>query len=461
MNKKYLQLPRFQTHKLKSQAIPMVEIYINENIADFKDGEEIAIEYIGLNGEQMYSTAVVQISEGVAKLRVSIEESETLKIVESENTPEDKSVLWLAGSTNEEITAGQTSNLREEINSLKKVIADLQDIVFKHDYALNNTLAGGDIIANATKFDLENQYKPEMPEGATDNTDYAEDDTTVTSFEIMVANSPLSDFSGVDASLYKGQAYPLKLKLYNDALELVKETDDITIRISCIPSTVATIDENRVLLASTSGDVEVAATVISNENTVSKVYNVHFDYSEEPDYKIYEEPNVHHWLVKKADTLKILTDNVNYLLIGEMCWVVSENALYIKEKAANGTIQLFKLNGSGGSITPDTGTTPDTGSTAITSETTFKVENDILDITTDENGVYVDENGILNINVGEVSGEILLLNDHTVTGGTSEESTVVVTPDGEMSISGQASVENSILLLNSTVTPNGTLEITT
>ena len=160
MVKKYLQLPKFQTRKLKSQAIPMVEIYINENIADFKDGEEIAIEYIGLNGEQMYSTAVVQISEGVAKLRVSIEESETLKIVESENAPEDKSVLWLAGSTNEEITAGQTSNLREEINSLKKIIADLQDIVFKHDYALNNTLAGGDIIANATKFDLENQYKP-------------------------------------------------------------------------------------------------------------------------------------------------------------------------------------------------------------------------------------------------------------------------------------------------------------
>ena len=152
---------------------------------------------------------------------------------------------------------------------------------------------------------------------------------------------------------------------------------------------------------------------------------------------------------------------MNYLLIGEMCWVVSENALYIKEKAANGTIQLFKLNGSGGSITPDTGTTPDTGSTAITSETTFKVENDILDITTDENGVYVDENGILNINVGEVSGEILLLNDHTVTGETSEESTAVVTPDGEMSISGQASVQNSTLLLNSTVTPNGTLEITT
>jgi hypothetical protein len=86
---------------------------------------------------------------------------------------------------------------------------------------------------------------------------------------------------------------------------------------------------------------------------------------------------------------------------------------------------------------------------------------------------YVDENGILNINVGEVSGEILLLNDHTVTGSTSgetsgstsgetsEESTAVITPDGEMSISGQTSVQNNILLLNAKVTPNGILEITT
>lgn len=471
MDKKYLQLPRFQTHQLKAKAIVLVERHINENLADFKDGEEIAIEYTGLDGEQKTATAVVRIDGGEAKVHVSVEDSETIKVVESSKEPKDRSVLWLVDSKDEDVTQGETSNLREEIRSLRNVIANLTDIVNKHEYALNNTLAGGDIIANATKFDLENEYEPEMPDDAEDDTPYAEDDTTVTSFEVMVANSPLSDFSGVNASLYRGQTYPLKFKLYNDALEPVRETSAMTITMSCLPSNIASID-NRILLGATSGDAEVVATVESNGHSVTKIYNVHFEYNEKPEYKIYEEPNVHHWLVKKADTLKILLDNFNYLLIGEMCWVVSENALFIKEKAANGTIQIFKITGGGGSIDPDTGSTSG-DTTAVTSETTFVVEDDVLLVTTTDDAVYVDENGILNINVGEVTGDILLLNDSIVTGSTSGDtsgstsgdtsdySSAEVTPGGDMIIGGNTSVQNNILLLNATVTPNGILEITT
>lgn len=355
MEKKYLQLPRFQTHQTKSEAISLVEQHVNENLGDFKDGEEIIVEYLNEYGIQVYSPAVIKIDNNEAKIDVAIIDSDTLKIFEGQEEPIDKDNLWLADVEDSEITSGETSNLREEIKLLKKTIKSLQDVVNKHDYALSNTLAGGDIIVNAEKFDLENEYDPEKPDGAPDE-GYATGDTIVTSFEVYVANSPLSDFSGGDnASLYRGAKYPLKLKMYNAGMEPVKETDDIVIKMTCFPRDVAYI-ENRVLFGVSSGYAEIAVTVESGNHTVGKAYEVHFDYNEKPDYPIYSEPNVHHQLVKSAQTLKILTDNFNYLLVGEFCWCIEENALYLKEKAANGTIQLFKING-GGIIPPETGET--------------------------------------------------------------------------------------------------------
>jgi hypothetical protein len=146
--------------------------------------------------------------------------------------------------------------------------------------------------------------------------------------------------------------------------------------------------------------------------------------------------------------------------------------LYVKAKAPNGQIKLYKISGSGGSIDPDTGTTGDT--TSVTIETKFTVEEDgTLSVTTnDENAIYVDENGILVINVGGVVDDILTLNDNESGGGgggddgggdiepPSDHSSGTVDGGGELNIDGNTRVENGILLLSANVTPEGILEIT-
>ena len=91
------------------------------------------------------------------------------------------------------------------------------------------------------------------------------------------------------------------------------------------------------------------------------------------------------------------------------------------------------------------------------------------------NAVYVDEDGILNINAGYVDQNgILILNDVTTTGSTSgntsgdtsgstsgDTSTAIVDDEGNMNVGGTTTVdENGILLLNATIDSNGILEIT-
>lgn len=397
MSKKYLQLPRFQTRQHKTNAISLVQSHVNEHLSEFKDGEEIVIEYLDPYDEPAYTTAVIKKDGDTAIIFAAVDEHETARIAEGKNEPSDKTVLWLADTTNEEMVSGETSNLREEIKSLKETIKVLQEMVNKHDYALSNTLAGGDIIANAEKFDLENKYEPEMPEDAEDPTEYAEDDKVITSFDVYVGNSSLSEFSGVDASLYRGQTYPLKFRFYNGGLQRVEEPEDLQYTFSCVPANVASID-GRILKGKSSGDAEVSVIVTTSGNTLSKRYDIHFEYNEEPDYETYEEPNVHHMLIKKADTEQIMFDNFNYLLIGEFCWCIKENTLYLKEKAANGTIQLFKING-GGSVIP-------TGETV-----TYKVDTEgIFSAESSDDSVNVTD-GILSL-VGTVDANgILILND--------------------------------------------------
>ena len=119
MDKKYIQLPRFQTHKYKNAAIIAVENHINQNLSDFIDGEEIVIEYLDAFGNQVYSTAVIRKKNNEpAKLFVSIEENESMRIVDSDTEPEDKKVLWLTEDEQSEEDAKE--NYREEIDSLKE-----------------------------------------------------------------------------------------------------------------------------------------------------------------------------------------------------------------------------------------------------------------------------------------------------------------------------------------------------
>ncbi len=474
MSRKYIQPQRFQTHQNKDEAILLVEQYVNEHIAEFKDGEEITIEHKDAQGEQMYSTAIIKKSGNTAKVYASVESNETLRIVESEEEPKDRGVLWLTEDESPEEESGNTRNLKEEIDSLKLTIKKLQEIINRHDYALSSTIAGGDIITNSEKYELENMAEPEAPEGVEGDT-YAETDTVVTSFDLYIGKSTL----GVYNKLYKGQKYYLKLKMFNNASEVVREAGE-TLTIECTPSEIATVDSNRVLYATTAGTIQIVATLYTKEGErLRNVYPLTVEYNEEPDYKTYSEPNVKHFVLKTVENTTILRENSDYLCINEPVWCISENALYIKAKTSNGLIRLFKISGGGGSIDP---IDPDTGSTsgdttAVTSETIFLVDDSGLTMTsTDVNAIYVDENGILNINVGTVdSNGILILNDTVVTGSTSgdtsgstsgdtsDTTTGVVDGNGSLNVFGTASVENGVLIMNGShvnVNNNGILEIT-
>lgn len=465
MDKKYIQLPRFQTHRTKSDAISLVERHINVNIAEFFDGEEIVIEYISPEGNQMYSTAVIKINDGIAKLFVSIEESETLKIVETEEEPQDKDVIWLTDKLDDDEEDVETMNLRAEVSLLKSELQKIKNLVNRHDYALSSTIAGGDIVTNSEKYDLENMTDPEQPSDAVSYEEYATDDLVVTSFDLFIGNSTL----GVYNKLYKGQKYFLKLRMFNAGKEQVKWTTE-TLTIECTPSEIATVSDANVLLATKAGNIQVVATLTTTDGKrIRNIYPAEVFYNEEPDYETYSEPNVRHVILKTAENPTILAQNSDYLCINEPIWCISECALYVKAKAPNGQIKLYKISGDGGTIDPDTGTTGDT--TSVTIETKFTVEEDgTLSVTSnDESAIYVDENGILVINVGGVVDDILTLNDNESGGGgggggdiepPSDQSSGSVDGEGGLIIDGNTRVENGILLLSANVTPEGILEIT-
>ena len=274
--------------------------------------------------------------------------------------------------------------------------------------------------------------------------------------------------------LYTEQKYYLDLRLYNRAGERVRETEEVTVNFR--HSENVEINERRFLMSHMTGYTSIDTEVRVNGALIdAEPYYVNFGGDQEPDYKPYSEPNVHHMLIKQADTYEILMNNLNYLLVNELVWCSGDNHLYMKAKAKDGTIKLFVINGGGGGditpIDPDTGsTTGDT--TSVTSETTFIVSGDTLYMnSTDSNAIFVDSNGILNINTGgRVNADgVLLLTDVTTTGSTPDaptgetpdSSTIIIDPDdSSANIGGNTSIENGILSLNAVVTPEGILEIT-
>lgn len=398
---KQIQLPRYVIRKSKSEAIETMVGYINQHSSEFHDGDEIAIRYLANDGVTLCSVnAIVEFKGATASLSVEIGEKDTLKIVDSENEPVDKKSLWLTDWDDDETYPA--SDLKSEVKYLKAQLKVMQEMLYKHDYALSNTLAGGDIIVNSEKYDLENKYDPEMPEDMEYDPEYDTGDTVITSFEVYVGNTPLSTYSTGEVNLYRHQNYFLKFKVFNAAMKEV-DPSGCSINYVCLPREIATINELDVLYAETSGDTEISATLYTLDgDELSNRYAITFDYNEKPDYETYEEPNVHHMLIKKADTLDILQDNSRYLLEGEFCWCIDENALYLKAKAKNGTTQLFKINGEG-TITP-------TGETTVEY---FVDDEGILQITCYDDSVYVDNDGILHLVGGVNEDGILLLNDTT------------------------------------------------
>lgn len=474
IGKKYIQLPKFQTHQGKKETISLVEKHINENLSNFKDGEEISIEYKGQDGGQMYSTAVIKITDGIAKLFVSIEDSETLKIVDTVGEPKDKNALWVTDFSVDD----QPSNIYEAFMSLSSEYKKLKEIVERHDYALANTLAGGDILLNAQKYDIENEHEQEKPEDAEYDDDYATGDTTIVSYDFYVGGTSLRKFSNDTTMLYVEQKYYLDLRLYNRAGERVRETDEVTVKFK--HSENVEINERRFLLSHITGYTSIDTEVrVNGELIDAEPYYVNFSGEQEPDYKPYSEPNVHHMLIKQADTYEILMDNLNYLLVNELCWCSGDNQLYMKAKAKDGTIQLFVIGSGEGKDFPDDSGSTSGDTTAVTYDTNFIVSGNTLFVEStnpdSSKAVFVDENGILNINVGgRVNADnILLLNTTSTTGstpdtptGSTDGSTIEVGADGTADFGGTTEVNNGILSLSgnngygATVTPNGILEIT-
>lgn len=458
MAHKYIQPQKFQTNSLKETAINLVEDYVSRNVSEYLNGEEILIEYITEDGKPTVTSAIVIINNGIVKIHATVSDKDTLKIVDSEEEPENKNVLWLTDLTSGD-TSGETSNLREEVRLLKNMVRILQNIVNKHEYALNNTLAGGDIITNAEKFDLENKYPKEKPEDAEDPVEWAEEDFVITNFETFIANSPITEFIDADG-LYRRQKYPLNYKFYNAEGERVPEIY-ATVEAIAEPVEIATITNN-ILYASTSGKCIVNVSVNSEggELITENYSGVTFNYNEEPDYPAYEEPNVHHQLIKHADSTDIMIQNSNYLLVGEFCWCIKENTLYLKEKSSNGTIQLFKINGNG-SITP-------TGETVVIKY--YVDEEGNLNAESSDGSIYVDEEGILNL-VSEVD-ENGILNLNSSSGYTptpvppepsGETVDIEVTENGILTIDSSdgsaAVISGNILTIPVTVDNNGILII--
>ena len=475
MDKKYIQPKVFRAHQKKSNAIRLVQEYINKHVSEFLNGEEITIEYRDENDVQAMCLALVKINNGVPTVFVAVNENDTVKIVETENEPMDRNSLWLADYD----PMDGEKNVYEAFISLRDEYKKLKEIVEKHEYALNNTLAGGDLLLNATKYDLENEYDQEKPADAAYDYDYDDTDTAITSYDFYVGGSSLRTFSNDTNVLYTKQKYRLVLKLYNRQGKLVREPAGLA--LSFRHAAAVEINERRYLTSNVTGFTSIVSDLyISGTKIPNEPYNVHFESDQEPDYIQYSEPNVHHMLIKQVETKQILLENINYLLAPELCWCIGDSTLYLKARAKNGTVQLFTINGgsSDGEDIPDD---PDTGSTsgdttAVTYDTTFVVdENGTLFVTASGQSVYVDENGILNINVGRVDEQsgILYLDDVTTSGstpdvptGSTDGSTVIVDPtDGTADFGGTTSVENGTLNLTgqsnrgARVTPEGILEI--
>lgn len=402
VEKTQIQLPRYFVNKAKNEAIETLTQYINDNLSDFIDGEEITLRYKNAKDGTISSVnAIVDITEGVASLSVEIGEKDTIKIVEKDGLEpiEDEESLWLSDNWDTEVaSAYPASDLKTTVKDMVAEIRVLKEELAKCKEALTNTLGGGDIITNSYKYWLENEYKPEIPVDGV--SPYTTGDTEIYKWDIYIADSPLTDFG--EGGLYIEQRYYPYLRAWNSAGEEIEITTAITVDLSVGTGTATISFTGGTLYALTTGDTEFNATITDDEHsgyTSSKQYYIVFEKNEKPDYE--SQYNVKHLITKHADSLDILMNNSDYLAVNEFCWCIAENALYYKAQAANGTIQLFKING-GGSVTP-------TGSTI-----TYTIDDDgtITAVAEDGTSVTIDEDGTI-VLVGTIDNDGIINIDDT------------------------------------------------
>lgn len=399
MEKTQIQFPRYYINKLKHEAIETMTSYINGNLNEFVDGEEITLRYRGNNGSICSVNAIVDIVDGTASLSCEIGEIDTLKIVESGGTEgiADKNSLWLSDNWDDEAgEAYPASDLKSTVRAMVAELKTVKEELALCKEALTNTLGGGDVYLNSTKYELENKYESEKPEDAPNP--YTTGDTEIYSWDVYIGPSKLSEFN--QGGLYQEQRYYPKVRAFNSAGEEIEITTAITVELSCGGGSATVSFTGNTLYAMTSGDSNFQAMIVDAEHAFSesKTYLIEFEKNERPAYQQY---NVKHLIVKSCEGFDYMMEHSDYLLVGEFCWCIKEQELYLKENAANGTIQFFKINGQG-SVTP----------TGETEEITYSVsENGILNANATKGSVFVDENGILNF-IGQVDENyVLILND--------------------------------------------------
>ena len=397
MNHKYIQPQNFQVNALKFSAITLVENYVNEHLSDYKNGEIISIEYLTENGEKATANVVVLINNETAKLHAQISDNDTIKIVEKPGTtpPADEKSMWLSDNWDDEVSEDfPADNLKDTIKNMSQRILFLEQCL--ESLIITKTLGGGDIITQSKKYELENQSVPLMPENA--QYPYTTGSTIIKNWDMLIGGSPVSSFA--EGGLYVDEKYYLKPYATNEQGEPI---DPSALTLTAIISAGdATIDENNVLTSTVSGHPEITYVIQDNNHPEwsadTKTQLVTIDDNEKPNYNLF---NVEHLLVKKVETRELLDENIDYILVGEFVWCVEEEALYLKEKSKNGTIQLFKINGNG-SITPS-------GDTEII---TYAITDEgILNANSSEGSIFVDEEGVLNL-IGTLTEDgVLLLND--------------------------------------------------
>lgn len=469
--RKYLKLPIIgKIFENKEIAYTQVLSYIERNVIHFHDGETITIRFKNVYGEIVSSLVVINInSNNEITLSFSLSDSETVKIVETNEEPTDTNTLWL--SEDEEETEQEViTGLQDRIRSLESTINKLTALIDKHEYALTHTISGGDFLTNSVKYDLENSTKTEKPAAARYGETYDVINTGVTNFDLYIGESSLHDF--LKSNLYTQTYYYLKPKFYNSEEKLINPTK---VNYS-LETSDANVVETRFIEASQrwylyglkKGNAIITCKVV-NEDETEIVDDFILNFKEESEANKYE-PNVKHVLIKTAETFDILSANTKYLLLNEFVWCKDNNTLYFKGESSDGSINLFQINGTGGGSdpivpdvpidpeepdipdTPDTPDNPDTPSTGTTGTTNITINNGILEISdsrenkaifVDENGeliiskdiAYVDDEGILRFGSSSNSGKNIIIVNNNGTIEITDDSnikTLYVNNDGEL-----------------------------
>lgn len=125
----------------KKEAIAAIEAKLAANPDVYGDSESIVVRFKDGDGDIVSVNGVINKVDGKFHISTSIDDSETLKVVES-TTPPDEDVIWLHEDS------ANTYDFQEDIITLRKQVETLTAIVRKHEYAFENELNAGTISAD-------------------------------------------------------------------------------------------------------------------------------------------------------------------------------------------------------------------------------------------------------------------------------------------------------------------------